>query len=197
MVAVTARRGIALIAAVALLLTGCQADWDGTRRLAEEPCPTAAGLWELADDGSAFPGYEGLGPTALADALAEHTPEQLLLALALLRDAPGPDPRRTAQAVVVLKTWAVATCGAAIADPASAPEPPSLADLPVIASEVDGRARVSVSGALDPDHALLLCAHAQRERPEADVFVSDADGFLLAYAERGGECSYNPLLLED
>lgn len=195
--AVTARRGLVAVVAAALLLTGCQADWDGARRLAEEPCPTAAGLWELADDGSTPPGHEGPGAAELATALDPHVPAELDEVLAVLRDAPGDDAPRAARALVALKTWAVATCGAALAGPASAAELPTLADLPVIASEADGRARVSVSGALDPDHALLLCAHAQRADPEADVFVSDADGFLLAYAERGGECAYNPLLLED
>lgn len=193
--------------AVAVVLSGCSADWSGSRRLSSPECLTASQLFA--------PSASGASDAALADALRAHAPAELTEILSVFAQRPRIDETASAQEVAagseerarheraheVLQEWAVLACGAEIArEPEIAGEDeelPGLGTMQIQRSDLNGTPQIAVSGALEPVHAVVLCEAARTQAGNlAAISVVDADGLRLALAEPGADCTYDPLLLE-
>lgn len=215
---IRARIAAAVVAAcvVPLALASCatQADWDGSKRLASEECRLAAQLFAGAADplDEVSDGAGGSSPltrTELASKLSAHVPEDLREAL-FLYALPRPEPtggeseaqqlealevlHAQSAAEDALRGWAQLSCGVEVADGAG--ELPPLDQTQSFESEVDGVRVVTIAGATEPDHAVQLCEEARSQEPEAQIEVTDLEGFPLALAEAGASCGYHPVLLE-
>lgn len=189
----------ALVASLAL--SGCtlQADWDGSAQRASEECVLAAQLFGSPDRAE------------LADALRAHVPADLhevldIYALPALKGQSEDSEQRQSEIIQVLtarslaedalRGWAQLRCGAEIGQqPGEDASWPTLSQMQAFESESGGVRIVSLGGALEPDHAVALCAEIRQHEPEAQIEVSDFDGFPLAFAGAGEECFYDPILL--
>lgn len=189
-----------LVASLALAGCALQADWDGSKRLASDECVLAAQLFGSPDR------------TALAEALRPHVPEDMhvvldIYALPALTATGDESEQRQAEIIEVLgarslaedalRGWAQLSCGAGVGQQAGeGGQWPMLSQMQAFESEHDGVRIISVAGALEPDHAVALCAEVRMHESEAQIEVSDFDGFPLAFASPGAECYYDPILLQ-
>lgn len=179
----------ALLGAIAL--SGCaqQADWEGSRRLESERCQVAAQLFVTQEGGSDAELAEQLRPYVVAD-----------LSDALDQFAAGPEQLEQYQwGQGVLREWATLACGAGIAGGGQGADVgqtalPTLSEVQLAESTVDGLRELSIVGAIDPQHALALCEEARGADAEARITVKDADAFPLALAEAHEACELDPIL---
>lgn len=214
---------VAAVCAVPLLLVGCalQADWDGSKKLESEECRLAAQLFtstsvpsELVALGEKNGEHAGdvsspLTRTELAAALIAYVPEDMhdalhLYALPQLDVSGDESEEQLAEAMdllnarssaeAALRGWAQLACGVEVAGEPE--EQPTLAQLQTFETELDGVRTVSIAGAVDPDHAVALCEELRLNDAEAQVQVTDGEGFPLARALPGAACGYDPILLE-
>lgn len=203
------------IAAMMLLAAGCGANWDVPPQLATKECVAAQGLFTSPGTTAPTPGVEAPDEQDLARALSAslgpHLPQKHRAAGKVIATAPTIDSEpaeieRYQAALQELQLWAGQTCGADIAGVAGVAADTKVEQLPqlaevYVAESRDGDTRsVNVAGARSPQHALALCRQAQRKDPQAATatfLVSDPDGLILAFAEVGQDCQYNPALLED
>lgn len=180
------------------------------------PGPSAtASTAELAEDGGDAPEPP---PTRaeLADSLRQYVPEDLHEVLdiyALLEPVMIGDESDERQAQIAevlsarslaedaLRGWAQIACGPEVGQLAGAAEGessewPTLSQLHALEGELDGVRIVSVAGAVEPDHAVALCEEVRRSDAEAQIEVTDSDGFPLALALPDAACGYDPILFE-
>lgn len=203
------------IASTTLLTAGCAADWDVPPQLATEECVATQGLFTSPGTNAPTPGVEVPDEQELARklsaSLGPHLPQQHQAAGKVIATVPTVDSKpaeleRYQAALQELQLWAAQTCGPDIAGVAGVAADTKVEDLPQLAEVYVAESRegdtrsVSVAGARSPQHALALCKQAQRKDPQASqatFLVSDPDGLILAFAEVGQQCEYNPALFED
>lgn len=196
----TIAAAFAALVAVPVALSGCslQADWDGTKLLASEQCVLAGRLFTDSDRAE------------LAEALRPYVPEDLHEVLDIYT-LPEPaamgdeSEERRAQIVEVLSArssaedalrgWAQLSCGPGVVV-GEAGEPPLLQHMQSFETELDGVRVITVMGATEPDHAVSLCEQVRLHDTEAQIEVTDLDGFPLALAAADAACGFHPILYE-